>query len=809
MKISYNWLKEYLDFTQTPNEIAEILTSTGLEVESIEKTETVRGGLSGVVVGHVLTKEKHPAADRLSVTTVDTGTGAPLHIVCGAPNVEAGQKVLVATVGSTLYPTEGEPLKIKKSKIRGEESEGMICAEDELGIGESHDGILILPPDTKIGLTAAEYFHITEDYLLEIGLTPNRSDAMSHIGVARDIKAWINVHQKAKAQIKYPVVKQLSTTTNNEMTVDVQNANACPQYCGVVIKSLRVGDSPDWLKTKLRSIGLKPINNVVDITNFVMHETGNPLHAFDLAKTSNHIIVRDGKQGEKMFTLDSIERDNLETNLLICNATEPMCIAGVMGGLHSGITQNTKDIFLEAAFFNPSSVRKSARRHILSSDSSFRFERGVDQEQVIYARDRAVDLILEIAGGELKEVHEVISNPHERKSVILDFDYCRKICGVNYSSENIVTILTELEYTILEKKDNSALVQIPAYRFDVTRPADLCEEILRIHGFNNVPIPEKLNTSITLSNKPDGDKLLNTIAELLSDSGYFEIMNNSLESSVFYNHTMKEVTDNLVRVQNPLSNELDVMRYSMIPGGLRNIEYNQNRQHADLRFYEFGKTYSKNQNHYLENQTLSIYLSGRRREENWLHTDTVSSVCSFYSAKSIAEKIIARLGISNIQTQAVENNLLEDGLLITSSEKNLCQIGWVKTSVKNMYGIRNDVFYVEFAWDEVLKLISRTKIEFKSLPKTQFVRRDFSLLLDKSVRYEDIRNLAIGSEKKLLKEVNLFDVYEGKNLPAGKKSYAVSFIFQDGEKTLQDTQVDLMMKNIRTKLESELKAELR
>ncbi|MBK7130635.1 MAG: phenylalanine--tRNA ligase subunit beta [Crocinitomicaceae bacterium] len=809
MKISYNWLKDYLDFTQTPNEIAEILTSTGLEVESVEKTETYRGGLAGVVVGHVLTKEKHPAADRLSLTTVDIGTGSPLHIVCGAPNVDAGQKVLVATVGCTLYPTEGEPLKIKKSKIRGEESEGMICAEDELGLGESHDGILILPTDTKIGLTAAEYFHITEDYLLEIGLTPNRSDAMSHIGVARDIKAWLNVHQNNKIKIKYPAVKQFSVISPKELCIEVQNTVACPQYCGAVIKGISVSESPDWLKTKLRSIGLKPINNVVDITNFVLHETGNPLHAFDLSKTGGHICVRDGKPAEKIYTLDGIERNNLEENLMICNASEPLCIAGVMGGLHSGITQNTKDIFLEAAFFNPSSVRKSARRHILNSDSSFRFERGVDQEQVIYARNRAIGLILEIAGGELKEVHEVISNPHERKSILLDFDYCRKICGVNYSSENIITILTELEYIILEKKDNSALVQIPAYRFDVTRPADLCEEILRIHGFNNVPLPEKLNTSITLSNKPDHDKLVNMIADLLSDSGYFEIMNNSLESSSFYNQTIKEVNDYLVRIQNPLSNELDVMRYSMIPGGLRNIEYNQNRQHADLRFYEFGKTYAKNQNNYVEKQTLSIYLSGRRREENWLHTDSVSTACSFYSAKSIAEKIIMRLGISTIQTHAVENNLLQDGLLLASGDKNLCQIGWIKTSVKNLYGIRNDVFYVEFAWDEVLKLISKTKIEFKSLPKTQFVRRDFSLLLDKVVRYEDIRNLAIGSEKKLLKEVNLFDVYEGKNLPDGKKSYAVSFIFQDNEKTLQDAQVDLMMQNIRTKLEIELKAELR
>jgi len=815
MKISYNWLIQYVKTNLSPQELGEILTSTGLEVESIEKIETIKGGLEGVVVGEVLTKEKHPEADRLSLTTVNVGQGEPLKIVCGAPNVAAGQKVLVATVGATLYPASGEPIKIKKSKIRGQESEGMICAEDELGIGESHDGILILPADQIPGTPAKKLYDIEADHLLEIGLTPNRTDAMSHIGVARDLKAYLQFHKNEAAQLQIPVVKNHAKKDAGQVKITIHDTVACPRYSGAVITNLRVADSPAWLQNRLKSIGLKPINNVVDITNFVMHETGNPLHAFDLALVGNEINIRkarlsDGqaKAGEKIITLDGINRELSVNDLVICNETAPMCIAGVMGGSESGITAKTTSIFLEVAYFLPASIRKTSKHHMLNSDSSFRFERGADPNNVDYVRNRAIDLILEICGGELVEVQDQYPSIIKPATVDFDFDACRKLCGADFSNEQILQILAALDFVVVNKTDKGVLIEVPTYRNDVLRQADLSEEILRIYGFNQVALPEKLNTSITYSNKPDQEKLYNLVADTLSNAGFFEIMNNSLSSSTHANSKTNYLDANtFVHILNPLSNELDVMRQSMLPGGLSVIEYNQNRQHPDLKLFEFGKTYFKTETGYRESRRLAIFVTGQGVAENW-NSNTAKT--SYYSIKAVVNRILERLGLNNsVTTTSVNSNAFEDGVSIEFAKNKLGEYGWIKPALLKESGIKNPVYYADLDWDQLVKWAAQQKTEFKPIPKTQFVRRDFSLLLNEEIKFSDIESQARSVDKKLLKEIGLFDVYEGKNLPAGKKSYAVSFIFQDAEKTLQDEQVDKMMQAIRQKLETELKAELR
>lgn len=808
MKISYNWLKDYIKTDLSAEKMAEILTDTGLEVEGLEKVETIKGGLNGVVIGHVLSKEKHPDADRLNVTTVDIGAEAPVQIVCGAPNVDAGQKVVVATVGAKIYPTPDDELKIKKSKIRGVESLGMICAEDELGLGQSHDGIMVLEADTKVGMPASEYFNIEDDYLIEIGLTPNRADAMGHIGVARDLKAYLNYHEKAGLNLILPV-NDNPAPGNEAVTIKVEDTEACPRYGGAVISGVTIGESPEWLQNRLRVIGLSPINNIVDITNYVMHETGSPLHAFDLNDVAGNVVVRRAKKGEKLTTLDEVERELHEEDLMICNADTPMCIAGVFGGIDSGVKDTTNALFLEAAYFNPVTTRKTAKRHGLNTDSSFRFERGIDPNAVMDARDRAISLILEIAGGTLGEVYDQYPNAIADFEVVFSFDRCRQLCGAEIPDEDIVAILAELDIKVISDSEESVVLRVPAYRVDVQREADVIEEVLRIYGFNNIPLPEKLNSSISYREKPDAEKIYNITANLLADNGYSEIMNNSLTSSANWNKVKSTHLnpEHDVHLLNPLSNELDVMRQTMLFGGLKSIEHNQNRQFPNQKIFEFGSVYNKVDDNYGQGKRLGIWITGLKADENWTNNNEKAS---FHTLKGAVEAILNKLGVYKApRTKALENDLFEDGYTITVANKSIVDLGWIKPEVAKAFGVKQTVFYAEFDWDKVLEIAIMNKINFKPIPKTQFVRRDFSLLLNDEITFAEIQAIAKKADKKILKEVGLFDVYAGKNLEKGKKSYAVSFIFQDDEKTLKDKQIDAIMDKIRKGLEGQLGAELR
>lgn len=808
MKIAYNWIKNYLATEHSAEKLGEILTETGLEVEGIEKVETIKGGLEGVVIGHVLTKEKHPDADRLNVTTVDVGGPEILQIVCGAPNVEVGQKVVVATVGCTLYPDPNTPLQIKKSKIRGVESAGMICAEDELGMGHSHAGIMVLDPSAPIGMPARTFFGITDDYLLEIGLTPNRADAMGHIGVARDLKAYLNFHENANLTLQLPTENNFKAGAA-KINLNVENTLGCPRYAGAVITGITLGESPAWLQNRLKIIGLKPINSIVDITNFVMHETGNPLHAFDLQNLEGNIVVRNAKEGEQLTTLDGVVRQLAPTDLVICNADAPMCLAGVFGGLDSGVKETTTSIFIEAAYFEPVTIRKAAKRLGLSTDSSFRFERGVDPNSVLMARDRAIGLVLEIAGGTLGELYDFYPTPIQNWEVSFSFDRCRKLIGTTIDNEIITSILKELDIHIVEANGDQVLLNVPAYRVDVKREADVIEEVLRIYGFNKIPLPEKLNTSLSYADKPNKEKIYAVAANLLVDNGFFEIMNNSLTSSNVWEKIVSAqyVAGNDVTLLNPLSNELDVMRQTLLFGGLKSIEFNQNRQNPDLKLFEFGNVYAKIEGNYIESKKLGMWICGANQPENWTTQQTKTN---FHVLKGGVEAVLAKLGILKApRTVELENDLFADGYGISIANKTVVQLGWVKPEILKTFGVKNTVFYAEFNWNLVIELAHLNKINFKPIPKTQFSRRDFSLLLDEPVRFSEIQTLAQKVDRKLLKEIGLFDVYEGKNLDKGKKSYAVSFIFQDDEKTLKDDQIDAIMAKIRTQLETELGAELR
>lgn len=811
MKISLNWLKDYIKLDLPAEKISEILTDTGLEVEGLEKVETIKGGLAGVVVGEVMSKEKHPDADRLNVTTVDVGTGELLQIVCGAPNVDVGQKVAVATVGTTLYPNPEESFKIKKSKIRGVESLGMICAEDELGLGTDHDGIMVLEPETIVGMPAKDYFNVEDDYLIEIGLTPNRADAMGHIGVARDLKAYLNYHEKSELQICHPP-SELGDSNAETVAIKVEDEENCPRYSGAVITGVKVQPSPEWLQNRLRVIGLNPINNIVDITNYVMHETGNPLHAFDLNDVNGEIVVRKAKKGEKMITLDEVERELSEKDLMICNSKEPMCIAGAFGGLHSGVKDSTTGIFLEAAYFNPVSVRKTAKRHGLNTDSSFRFERGVDPNNVEFARNRAIKLILEIAGGQLGQVQDVYPKPIENHEVLFVPRRSRNLMGVDISDKEMIDILKELDIRLISGDEEEWVLEVPAYRVDVTREADITEEILRIYGFNNVALPEKLNTSVTNRGESRSEDIYNLIANFLVDRGFYEIMNNSLSSSAIWEqietHSYKAERD--IKILNPLSNELDVMRQTMLFGGLRSIQHNQNRQNPDLKLFEFGNDYRYDTNasyHYPERKKLNIWVTGNRDAENWT---AANKKADFYFLKGIVDAILTKLGIfKSPQVAALLNDLFEDGFNYAIAKKSVVDLGWVRRDILDKFSIKNDVFYASFDWKVIEDVSIMNRIKAKPISKFPSVRRDFSLLLDSGVMFKDIQTLAKSIDNKILKDVGLFDVYEGKNLPAGKKSYAVSFTFQDNEKTLKDKQVDAIMDKIRQSLEENLEAELR
>ncbi len=812
MKVSYNWIKEYIEVDLAPEEMAKILTDTGLEVEGLHKEEAIKGGLKGVVIGEVLSCDQHPDADRLKLTTVSIGEEEPLQIVCGAPNVAVGQKVVVATVGSTLYPGGGEEaLKIKKSKIRGVESFGMLCAEDELGMGESHDGILTLTPDAKIGENAATYFELEDDYLIEIGLTPNRADAMGHIGVARDLVAYLNVHNKANLQLKMPEVGAFEVENNDlPISISVEDEALCPRYMGVSIKGVEVQPSPAWLQNRLRAIGLSPINNVVDITNFVMHELGTPLHAFDAQKLNGNVVVKAAKDGEVFTTLDEVERKLASSNLMITNGTDNLCIAGVFGGIDSGIKDDSKNVFLEAAYFNPVSVRKTAKMHALNTDASFRFERGVDPNLTDFALKRAALLIKEVAGGTIA-MDVIDTNEKPIENIVVEFSYerCNRLIGEQLSKEHVNTILANLDISIVEDRGETVSLEIPAYRVDVTREADVIEEVLRIHGYNNVPVPTKLNSSIAYFDKPDVERVQNVISELLVGMGCIETLNNSLTKSEYAEKLGGEVVRSEFNVEmlNPLSQDLDVMRQTLLFNALEMVGHNQNRQNPDLKLYEFGKVYHKYESGYSENKRLLIVLTGSKEQERW---NSSKEMNSFYSIKGVTNAVFERLGLSAmLKEKAIKNSLLQDGAQLRILKNKVGEIGWVSNKMKKHFGIKNDVFIADLDWDAVLNSLMYAKVKFTELPKTFAVRRDFSLLIDTNVNFAEIEELARNCDKKLLQEVGLFDVYEGKNLEAGKKSYAVSFIFQDAEKTLKDQQVDAIMTKIRTQLESKLGAQLR
>lgn len=807
MKISYNWLKTYIQTDLSPVEMGEILTQTGLEVEGIEKIEAVKGGLEGVVIGEVLTCEKHPDADKLKITTVDVGTEI-LQIVCGASNVAVGQKVPVATVGCTLYPKPDEAFKIKLSKIRGIESQGMICAEDELGIGTSHEGILVLDPSTTNGTQAAEYFQLENDYQLEIGLTPNRADALGHFGVARDLKAYLNIHQSQQLKLQLPDVSAFKAQHNNlKIEVSVENSDACPIYCGVTIEGLEVKPSPAWLQNRLRSIGLSPINNVVDVTNFVMRELGTPLHAFDASQLNQKIVVRNAVPGSKFVTLDGIERTLDESNLMITNGEENLCIAGVYGGLTSGIKDATTSIFIEAAYFEPVSIRKTARSFGLNTDASFRFERGIDPELVEFALKRSALLIKEIAGGEISmELKKIINNPPNSNKIEFNLKKSNELLGIHLNEIEIDQILSELDIKVESKDGETWTLSSPAYRVDVLRACDVSEEILRIYGFNKVEIPQKLNSSVTIFPKPNLEKIQNTVADLLVYKGFNEVLNNSLTKQ---NYEYLNDTDNLntVNILNPLSQELNIMRKTLIFGLLENIQHNQNRQHCNLKLFEFGSSYSKTESGFHEEKHLTLAITGKKQVERW---NSNKELVSYFSIKGIVEAILTRMGLLKFCSYTdLENGIYADGQALKIQGVTIAELGWLNKKINKTFDIKQPVFVADLKWNAITNFLKLNSIRYQELPKTFEVRRDFSLLINENITFNEIRQVAQKTEKKLLKNVELFDVYEGKNLEEGKKSYAVSFNFQDNDSTLTDLQIESVMEKIKTGLEKELNAQLR
>lgn len=809
MKISYNWLNQFLPSVPEPQKLAEILTDTGLEVEGVDPVELVKGGLEGVIVAEVLTCEKHPNADKLKVTTVNTGNEV-VQVVCGAPNVAAGQKVLLATVGCTLYPEPDSPLKIKVSKIRDVESQGMLCAEDELGLGHSHEGIMVLPESAVPGTSAAEFLELENDYQVEIGLTPNRADAMGHIGVARDVLAWSAIHAGGTEKLMLPVLKPLVKTANRPVAVSVEDTEKCPRYMAVTIAGVEVAASPAWLQKKLRAVGLSPINNIVDVTNYVMRELGTPLHAFDAQKVGEKLVVRTAKEGEKMTTLDDVERTFTAEDLLITNGENPLCIAGVFGGKDSGISEATQTVLLEAAYFQPVSVRKTAKRQGLSTDASFRFERGVDVNLVPYALERAANMILEVAGGEIAmDVVDSYPNPILPLSIAFRPSRCNAVLGHEISAETLGKILHYLDFEVQEKTESGWKVIAPSYRVDVTREVDVIEEILRIYGFNSIPLPEKMNSSLSLPPHPDVERLTVSLSDMLTGLGFSEMWNNSLTTPVYCEKFGRGQfgPENSVEILNPLSQELAVMRQSLIFQALETVEWNQNRQNSDLSLYEHGKIYRKANGEYFENKRLLLLVTGRKNDENW---SAGNEKHSFYSLKGYVLNLLTKLGLKQFLSEsALTNELLEEGVSLSLLKQQIGSIGWISPALKKQFGIKQDVFIADLDWDAMLNSLKLVKVQYKELPKTFEVRRDFSLLLDSQVRFSEIADIAKKADRKILRSVGLFDVYEGKNLPEGKKSYAVSFTFQDAENTLKDEQVDRVMNTIRESLEKELKAELR
>ena len=808
MKISYNWLKQFINLDWDANKTAELLTDLGLEIEGINKFTSVPGGLEGVVVGHVLECGPHPNADRLKITKVDIGEGEPVQIVCGAPNVDAGQKVPVATVGTTLYDAEGNPWQIKKGKIRGEVSMGMICAEDELGLGASHDGILVLDNELKAGTAAKDVFEIENDDVFEIGLTPNRADAMSHWGVARDLKAGLLQHDVAIELITPSTTNFHIESRTLKMDVLVEDNNLAPRYCGVTISGLKVEESPTWIQNRLKAIGLSPINNIVDITNYVLHELGQPLHAFDAVKIKgNQVVVKTLPQGTKFTTLDGIERELHSEDLMICDAEKPMCIAGVFGGENSGVTDDTTSIFLESAYFNPISIRKTAKRHGLNTDASFRFERGIDPNITEYALMHAAILITEIAGGEItSEIVDIYPKKIEDHQVFLNFENATKLIGEEIPKETIKGILTALEMKVNNVTETGIGMTIPAYRNDVTREADVIEEVLRVYGYNKIKFTEKLNASIVSNSQIEDYEIQNRIGSHLTALGFNEMLGNSLTSAKHVELVDSLSEDHNVVMLNPLSQDLSVMRQSMLFGGLEALAYNSNRKMQNVRLFEFGKTYHIYPEGRSEKKHLSLIISGIRGEDSW-GIDAHKS--DFFYAKGIVEAILKRLGIEGFAEQGVENDIFSEGLSLVKDKIVLVSFGLVSKKITKSFDIAAETLYADFDWDIILENISTDTFKLSPIPKFPKVKRDFALLIDEDVTFDGLKDAAMQSEQKLLKEVSLFDVYTGKNLPKGKKSYALSFTLQDERKTLTDKQIDKIMSKLQQRFEKDFGASLR
>ncbi len=821
MNISYNWLKEYADFNLSPEELGAALTSIGLETGGIEEVESIRGGLRGIVIGKVLTCEDHPNSDHLHITTVDLGNGEPTQIVCGAPNVAAGQTVVVATVGTTLYDGDQE-FQIKKSKIRGVESFGMICAEDEIGIGKSHDGIIVLNDEVKPGTPAAEYYNLSSDYVLEVDLTPNRIDAASHYGVARDLCAWLSQNKETATPQRPSVDAFKIDNPSGAAEVVVENSDACPRYAGVTIRNIKVTESPQWLKDRLTAIGQRPINSIVDITNYLLHAMGQPLHCFDLDKVKGEkIVVRNCAEGTPFTTLDEVERKLSNADLMICNAEEPMCIAGVFGGLDSGVTEETTSIFLESAYFNPTSVRKTARRHGLNTDASFRFERGVDPSNTIYVLKLAALMVKEIAGGEIcGEIVDIYPKEIKPFPVTLSYEYLNNLIGKEIPTETVDKILRSLEIEIKDRRDGEIDLEVPTYRVDVQRPCDIVEDVLRIYGYNNIEFDNTLHA--TLSFKTFTDKA-NDLRELISNQltavGFNEILNNSLTAESYYEGLAQYPATNCVKLLNPLSNDLNVMRQTLLFGGMESLSHNINRRSSDLMMYEFGNVYRFNPEAesttetplapYSESERLALWLTGNIRQGNWARSEEPATI---YDLKAIVGNIFARLGISERELSLTESNeeIYSTSLCIaTRAGKQIGSMGIVAKAILKKTDIKQEVLFAELDWNAIVKLAVKKKVTFAPLPKTQPVKRDLALLIDKAVTMAQIEAVVRESERKLLKDVTLFDVYEGKNLPEGKKSYAIAMTIQDDEKTLQDKQIEAVMNKIITNLEKRLGASLR
>ena len=820
MNISYKWLKEYVDFDLTPQEVCDALTSEGLEVDALEEVQSIRGGLKGLYVGKVLTCEMHPNSDHLHVTTVDLGKGEPQQIVCGAPNVAAGQKVIVADLGCVLYDGDKE-FQIKKSKLRGVESLGMICAEDEIGVGTSHDGIIVLPEDAPVGQPAAEYYNLESDWLIEVDITANRADALSHWGVARDLYAWL-VQNGYKTSLHRPTDEAFAVD-NHDLPIDVviENTEACKRYACVSVTDCEVKESPEWLKNKLNAIGLRPINNIVDITNYVMMAYGQPLHCFDADMVTGHkIVVKTMPEGTPFVTLDGEEHKLSDRDLAICNAEEPMCIAGVFGGKGSGTYETTRNVVLESAYFHPTWIRKSARRHGFSTDASFRFERGIDPNGTIYALKQAALLCKELAGGKVSmEIKDVYPEPLPNFNVDLKYDYVHQLIGKEIPHDTIKSIVSSLEMVIKSEDAEGLQLEVPAYRVDVQRPCDVVEDILRVYGYNNVEMPEQLKSSLVIKGDEDQKhKLENLVGEQLVGAGFNEILNNSLTKAAYYEDLNCYPAERLVSIVNPLSSDLNVMRQSILFGGLESIAYNANRKNPNLKFFEFGNTYQhfnekadaeNPMKAYAEESHLGLWVTGKRVEGSWAHPDEQSS---FYELKAYVLNILNRIGLplGSVVFKDSDNNIFSKGITVENrGGKVLVEMGVVARSLQKKFGIDNEVYFADLYWNQLTKAVRKQKVGFKEISKYPAVSRDLALLLDKDVEFARVEQIAYNAERKLLKKVELFDVYEGKNLPDGKKSYAVNFILQDEQKTLNDKAIDAVMQKIIQNLKKQLNAELR